>query len=51
MLKYKYIHSISQQNKFNTINFKFKFRILEVQLMDENMDSITMEKIDYFWQL
>ena len=33
------IYSILQQNKFNTINIKFKFRILEVPLMDENMDT------------
>ena len=46
-----FLHSILQQNKFNSINIKFKFRILEVLLMDDNMDSINMEKIDYFWQL
>ena len=39
MLKYKYIHSILQQNKFNNINIKFKFRILDALLMDENMDT------------
>ena len=33
------MHSILQQNKFNTINIKFKFRILETPLMDENMDT------------
>ena len=41
MLKHKYIHSILQQNKFNTINIKFKFGILEAPLMDENMDTKT----------
>ena len=46
-----FLHSILQQNKFNSINIKFKFRILEALLMDGNMDSINMEKIDYFWQL
>ena len=46
-----FLHSILQQNKFNSINIKFKFRILEALLMDDNMDSINMEKIDYFWQL
>ena len=44
MLKQKYIHSILKQNKLNTINIKFKFRIIEPLLMDENMDSINMEK-------
>ena len=39
MLKHKYIHSILQRNKFNTINIKFKFRILEAPLMDENKDT------------
>ena len=46
-----FLHSILQQNKFNSINIKFKFRILEALLMDHIMDSINMEKIDYFWQL
>ena len=46
-----FLHSILQQNKFNSINIKFKFRILEALLMDDNMDSINTEKIDYFWQL
>ena len=32
-----YIYSILQQNKFNIINIKFKFRVLEAPLMDENM--------------
>ena len=36
-LKHKYIHNILQQNKFGTINIKFKFRILEAPLMDENV--------------
>ena len=48
MLKQKYIHSILKQNKLNTINIKFKFRIIELLLMDENMDSINMEKNGYF---
>ena len=39
MLKHKYIHSILEQNKFNTIIIKFKFTILEAPLMDENMDT------------
>ena len=39
MLKDKYIHRILQQNKFNTIHIKFRFRILETLLMDENMDN------------
>ena len=47
MLKQKYIHSILKQNKLNTINIKFKFRIIELLLMDENMDSINMEKNGY----
>ena len=38
MLKRKYIHSKLQQNKLNTINIKFKIRILEALLMVENMD-------------
>ena len=46
-----FLHSILQQNKFNSIDIKFKFRILEALLMDDNMDSINTEKIDYFWQL
>ena len=33
------MHSILQQKKFNTINIKFKFRILEAPLMEENMDT------------
>ena len=39
-----FLHSILQQNKFNSINVKFKFRILEALLMDHIMDSINMEK-------
>lgn len=39
MLKYKYIHSILQENKFNAINIKFKFTILEGALMDGNIDT------------
>ena len=39
MLKHKYIYSILQQNKFNTINIKFKFTILEEALMNENKDT------------
>ena len=39
MLKHKYILSILQQNKFSTINIKFKFRTLEAQSMDEHMDT------------
>ena len=39
MLEHKYIHRILQQNKFNTIHIKFRFRILETPLMDENMDN------------
>ena len=39
MLKHKYVESILQQIKFNTINIKFKFRILEASLVDENMDT------------
>ena len=37
MLKHKYIHSIVQQNKFNTNNIMFKFRNLYAPFMDENM--------------
>ena len=37
--KHNYMHSILQQKKFNTINIKFKFRILEAPLMEENMDT------------
>ena len=64
MVKYKYIHSILQQHKFNNINIfgfdidwcschSLKFRILEAPLMDgkcvyQNMDSTNMEKMDYF---
>ena len=33
------IYSILQQNKFITININSKFRILEVPLVDENMDT------------
>ena len=39
MLTHKYIHSNFKQSKFNIINIKFKFRILEAPLMDENMDA------------
>ena len=37
MLEHKYIHSILQQNKFNTNNIMFKFRNLYAPFMDENM--------------
>ena len=39
MFKHKYVHSILQQSKFSNIIIKFKFRIQEVTLMDENMDT------------
>ena len=39
MLKHKYMHNILQQNNSNTINIKFKFRILEAPLMDENINT------------
>ena len=39
MPKYKYMHSILEQNKFITINIKFNIRILEAPLVDENMDT------------
>lgn len=40
MHKHKHIHTIFQQNQFNIINIKLKFRILEAPLIDENMDTI-----------
>ena len=45
MLKYKYIHSILQQNKFNVPP-------LNEMWYSPNMDTINMEKkMDYFWQI
>ena len=56
MLKYKYIHSILQQNTFSTINI-FRFDIVECSVIEGNVVFSKYgfhkygKKMDYFWKI